>query len=93
MNDFTITCPEDWYKIQSTTIKQWKTQHGMFIKDIQRLEKVVENHISEASKILVLYRRTGHKHHLTAAQQHYDDATAAILLFSKRELIATLSQT
>jgi G:T/U-mismatch repair DNA glycosylase len=92
MNDFTITCPEDWYKIQSTTIKQWKTQHGMFIKDIQRLEKVVENHISEASKILVLHRRTGQQQYLDAAQQSYKNASDAIRVFSKRELLATLSQ-
>jgi hypothetical protein len=93
MNDFTITCPEDWYKIQSTIIKQWKTQHGMFIKDIQRLEKVVEAHITEASKILVLYRRTGQQHYLNTAQQSYTSASDAIKVFSKRELLATLSRT
>ena len=93
MQDFVITCPEDWYRIQSTVIAQWKKNHGIFIKDIQRLEKSVNECITEASKILVLYRQTGHRSCLETANIHYQRASEIIRTFSKRELLASLSKT
>ena len=93
MQDFTITCPEDWYKIQNTVIAQWKKNHGIFIKDIQRLEHAVNNCISEASKVLVLYRQTGRRSYLDVATNHYAKASDYIRTFSKRELLASLSKT
>ena len=93
MQDFTITCPEDWYKIQRTVISQWKKNHGMFLRDIQRLEHSVNNCITEASKVLVLYRQTGRKSHLEVANKHYSQASEFIRTFSKRELLASLSKT
>ena len=93
MQDFTITCPEDWYRIQRTVIAQWKKNHGMFIKDIQRLEHSVNECISEASKVLVLYRQTGRRSCLETANQHYARASEYIRVFSKRELLASLSKT
>jgi hypothetical protein len=93
MQDFTITCPEDWYKIQNTVIAQWKKNHGMFLKDIQRLEKSVNECITDASKSLVLYRQTGRRSCLEAANAHYQRASDYIRTFSKRELLASLSKT
>ena len=93
MQDFVITCPEDWYRIQSTVIAQWKKNHGIFIKDIQRLEKSVNECITEASKILVLYRQTGRRTCLETANIHYQRASEIIRTFSKRELLASLSKT
>jgi len=92
MQDFTITCPEDWYKIQSTVIAQWKKNHGIFIKDIQRLEHSVNDCITEASKVLVLYRQTSRRSYLEAANTHYQRASETIRTFSKRELLASLSK-
>jgi hypothetical protein len=93
MQDFVITCPEDWYRIQSTVIAQWKKNHGIFIKDIQRLEKSVNDCITEASKTLVLYRQTGRRSCLETANTHYQRASEIIRTFSKRELLASLSKT
>ena len=93
MQDFTITCPEDWYRIQRTIIADWKKHHGMFISDIQRLEKTVEYHISEAGKRLVMYRQTHRRSYLEAAQTEYEHATTVLRTFSKREILATLSKT
>ncbi len=93
MQDFVITCPEDWYRIQSTVIAQWKKNHGIFIKDILRLEKSVNECITEASKILVLYRQTGRRSCLETANMHYQRASEIIRTFSKRELLASLSKT
>ncbi len=93
MQDFVITCPEDWYKIQNTVIAQWKKNYGMFLKDIQRLEKSVNECITEASKSLVLYRQTGRRSCLEAANAHYQRAGDYIRTFSKRELLASLSKT
>ncbi len=93
MSDFTITSPEDWYRIQRTIIADWKRNHGMFVHDIVRLEKTVEHHISEAGKKLVMYRQTHHRSYIEAAHAEYDRASAAIKTFSKREILATLSKT
>ena len=93
MQDFTITCPEDWYKIQRTVIAQWKKNHSMFIKDIQRLERTVQEHVSRASNYLVLYRQTHGKSYLELAHQQYTQASDTIKTFSKRELLASLSKT
>ena len=92
MQDFKITCPEDWYAIQRTTIASWKKNHPMFVKDIQRLEKTVQQHISEASSLLVKYRQTHSRTYLELVQQQYAVASEIIKTFSKRELLATLSQ-
>lgn len=92
MSDFKITCPEDWYTIQRTTIADWKKNHGMFIKDIQRLEKTVDQYVSEAGKRLVLYRQTHARSYLEAAHAEYQKASDTIRAFSKREILATLSQ-
>ena len=72
---------------------QWKKNHGMFLKDIQRLEHVVNDCISEASKALVMYRQTGRRSYLEAATAHYQRASEIIRTFSKRELLASLSKT
>ena len=93
MQDFVITCPEDWYRIQSTVIAQWKKNHSIFIKDIQRLEHVVNDCISDASKTLVMYRQTGSRSYLETANTHYQRASEIIRTFSKRELLASLSKT
>ena len=92
MQDYKITCPEDWYEIQKTVLGSWKKHHGMFVKDIQRLEKTVEGYISEAGKKLVLYRQTHARSYLEAAHAEYQKASDCIRAFSKREILATLSQ-
>jgi hypothetical protein len=92
MFDFTINSPEDWYRIQNTIIKNWKKDHGIFFNDIKKLEKSVENYISEYSKKLVLYRQTGRTSYYEAAIQELKTASELLKTFSKREMLATLSK-
>lgn len=92
VNNFNIESPDDWYKIQRTTIRMWKKNHGMFIKDIERLEKTVDQYIANASNFLVMHRQTKKSSFFDKAQQEYRMATEALKSFSKRELLATLSQ-
>lgn len=92
MFDFTINSPEDWYRIQNTVINNWKKEHSIFVNDIRRLEKSIENYLTEYSKKLVLYRQTGRRSYIESANEELVKASELLKTFSKREMLATLSK-
>jgi cystathionine beta-lyase family protein involved in aluminum resistance len=64
----------------------------MFTHDVNRIEKTVEYHIQEHSKILVLHRQTKNKSYLERAQKEIDKINNLIDLVKKIELMAMLSR-
>ena len=70
----------------------WRHRFPMFAKDVDRIEKTVEEHIQEHSKILVLHRQTKNKSYLEKAQQEIDKINKVLNTVEKIELMAMLSK-
>lgn len=73
-------------------IRKWRKRHPMFLHDIKNLEKIVEYHISEHSRILVEYRRTKSKRYLEKAQEQVKEVNRIMSTVGKVELMSILSR-
>ena len=83
---------EDDFQILRQQFSLWRKRFPMFIHDVNRIEKTVEQHIQEYSKILVLYRQTKNKSYVEKAQQEIDKINALVATVEKIELMAMLSR-
>ena len=70
----------------------WRRRFPMFTHDVQRIEKMINEHIQTHSKIMVLYRQTHSKSYLEKAQQEVDAINTIIDTVEKLELMAMLSR-
>jgi cell fate (sporulation/competence/biofilm development) regulator YmcA (YheA/YmcA/DUF963 family) len=70
----------------------WRKRFPMFIHDVQRIEKIIDEHIQAHSKIMVNYRQTKSKSWLEKAQQEIDAINKIIDTVEKMELMAMLSR-
>ncbi len=70
----------------------WRKRFPMFIHDVQRIEKIIDDHIQTHSKILVLYRQTKNKSYIEKAQREIDAINRVLETVEKLELIAMLSR-
>ncbi len=70
----------------------WRKRFPMFTHDVQRIEKIIDEHIQTHSKIMVLYRQTRNKSHLEKAQKEIDDINRVLATVEKLELMAMLSR-
>lgn len=73
-------------------VRKWRKRHPMFKHDIERISSIIENHITEHSKILVEYRRTRNKRYLEKAEQEIKEINRIMSTVGKVELMAILSQ-
>jgi hypothetical protein len=64
----------------------------MFIHDVQRIEKIINQHITAHSKIMVMYRQTKNRSYLEKAQQEIDTINVVISTVEKLELMVLLSK-
>ena len=64
----------------------------MFTHDVQRIEKMINEHIQEHSKIMVLHRQTHSRSYLEKAQLEVDAINTIIDTVEKLELMAMLSR-
>ena len=64
----------------------------MFIHDVQRIEKIIDNHIQEHSKIMVLFRQSKNKSYIEKAQREIDAINRILEIVEKMELMAMLSR-
>jgi hypothetical protein len=69
----------------------WRKRFPMFVQDVNRIEKTVEYHIQEHSKILVLHRQTKNRSHLERARKEIDKINTVVATVEKIELMALLS--
>ena len=89
-----------WMKIESdkdfaelrNQFSLWRKRFPMFTHDVQRIEKIIDEHIQAHSKIMVNYRQTKSKSWLEKAQQEIDAINKIINTVEKMELIAMLSR-
>ena len=64
----------------------------MFIHDVQRIEKMIDNHIQEHSKIMVFFRQSKNKSYIEKAQREIDAINRILEIVEKMELMAMLSR-
>jgi hypothetical protein len=70
----------------------WRKRFPMFTHDVKRIEKMIDEHIQEHSKIMVLYRQTHSRSYLEKAQREIDAINKIIDTVEKLELMAMLSR-
>jgi hypothetical protein len=70
----------------------WRKRFPMFIHDVQRIEKIIDEHIQTHSKIMVMYRQTHNKSYLEKAQQEIESINQVLSTVEKIELMAMLAR-
>ena len=70
----------------------WRKRFPMFTHDVQRIEKMIDEHIQTHSKIMVLHRQTKNRSHLEKARLEIDAINKIIDTVEKLELMAMLSR-
>ena len=70
----------------------WRKRFPMFVHDVQQIEKIIDRHIQQHSKIMVLYRQTHNRSYLEKAQLEIDAINQVLGTVEKLELMAMLSR-
>ena len=70
----------------------WRHRFPMFIHDVQRIEKIINQHITAHSKIMVMYRQTKNRSYLEKAQQEINTINTVLATVEKMELMSLLSR-
>ena len=70
----------------------WKKNHGIFIKDIQKLERTVDALLNERLDELIMLRQTKRQIYQERANLKLKQAINSLKYFSKIELLASLSK-
>ena len=70
----------------------WRHRFPMFIHDVQRIEKIINQHITAHSKIMVMYRQTKNRSYLEKAQQEINTINIVLATVEKMELMSLLSR-
>ena len=75
-----------------TKIKHYKKRFPLFLKDIRRIEKTVENHIKLHSQYLIKYKQTHSKTYLEKAETEVQHINNLLSTIDKIELMALLAK-
>ena len=86
-----IESDKDFEQLRSQ-YSAWRQRFPMFTHDVQRIEKMIDEHIQAHSKIMVLHRQTHSRSYLEKAQQEIDAINNIIDTVEKMELMAMLSR-
>lgn len=70
----------------------WRRRFPMFTHDVQRIEKIINQHITAHSKIMVMYRQTKNRSYLEQAQQQITKINTVLATVEKIELMSLLSR-
>jgi hypothetical protein len=70
----------------------WRLRFPMFIHDVQRIEKIINQHVTAHSKIMVMYRQTKNRSYLEKAQKEIDTINTVLATVEKMELMSLLSR-
>jgi len=80
------------FKELRTQFAQWRKRFPMFKHDVNRIERIIENHIQNHSIALMYHRQTHQRRYLEQAQQEIDTINQVISTVEKIELMAMLSR-
>jgi hypothetical protein len=75
-----------------TQFSVWRKRFPMFTHDVQRIEKIIDEHIQAHSKIMVLHRQTKNRSYIEKAQREIDAINRILETVEKLELMAMLSR-
>ena len=70
----------------------WQNRFPMFAHDVKQIEKIIDSHIQDHSKIMVMYRQTKNRSYLEKAQTEIDMINSVLATVEKIELISLLSR-
>ena len=70
----------------------WRKRFPMFVHDVQQIEKIIDSHIQQHSKIMVMHRQTHNSSYLEKAQQEINAINQVLGTVEKLELMAMLSR-
>ena len=70
----------------------WRKRFSMFVHDVQQIEKIIDLHIQQHSKIMVMYRQTHNRSYLEKAQLEIDSINRTLATVEKLELMSMLSR-
>jgi hypothetical protein len=70
----------------------WRKRFPMFAHDVHQIEKIIDLHIQQHSKIMVLHRQTHNRSYLEKAQKEIDAINQVLSTVEKLELMAILSK-
>ena len=70
----------------------WRKRFPMFVHDVQRIEKIIDEHVQQHSKIMVMHRQTKNRSYLEKAQQEIDAINQVLGTVEKLELRSLLSR-
>ena len=70
----------------------WRRRFPMFTHDVQRIEKIIDEHIQQHSKIMVMHRQTKNRSYLERAQKEIDAINQVLGTVEKLELMSLLSR-
>jgi hypothetical protein len=71
---------------------EWRKRFPMFGHDVQRIEKIIDEHIQQHSKIMVMHRQTKNRSYLERAQKEIDAINQVLGTVEKLELMSLLSR-
>ena len=86
-----ITSESDFKQLRAQ-FSIWRNRFPMFTHDVQRIEKIIDEHIQAHSKIMVLHRQTKNRSYLEKAQFEIDAINKILNTVEKLELMAILSK-
>ena len=86
-----IESEEDFTELRNQFLV-WRKRFPMFSHDVRQIEKIIDSHIQQHSKIMVMYRQTHSKSHLEKAQLEINSINQVIATVEKLELMAMLSR-
>ena len=70
----------------------WRKRFPMFTHDVHQIEKIIDSHIQQHSKIMVLHRQTHSRSYLERAQREIDAINQVLGTVEKLELMSMLSR-
>ena len=86
-----ITSESDFKQLREQ-FSAWRKRFPMFTHDVQRIEKIIDEHIQTHSKIMVQHRQTKNRSYLEKAQFEIDAINKILNTVEKLELMAILSK-
>ena len=86
-----VESDQDFKKLRDQ-FTAWRDRFPMFVHDVQRIEKIINQHITAHSKIMVMYRQTKNRSYLEKAQQEIDTINTVLATVEKMELMSLLSR-